>query len=74
MNSLAERLCLGAALRHGEVMAFPGRRRTCTFLLTSDDIDSPACHFGNEVLKVVDVARGRPARDLNRLLQELTGG
>jgi hypothetical protein len=56
------------------VWAFPGPRRNCTFLLTPDDIDSPSCHFGNEVLEVVDVVRGRPARDLNRLLQELTGG
>jgi len=73
LNSLAERLCLGAVLRHGEVMAFPGMRRKCTFLLTPDDIDSPTCHFGNEVLEVVDVVGGRPAGDLNRLLKAMTG-
>ncbi len=73
LNSLSERLCLGAVLRDREVVAFPGRQRRCTFLLTPDDIDSPACHFGNEVLEVVDLVGDRPGADLNGLVEEVAG-
>jgi hypothetical protein len=53
-------------------MAFANRKRRCTFLATPDDSDSPACHFGNEVLEVVDLVRGGPSTDLNRLLAAVT--
>ena len=73
LNSLAERLCLGAVVGDGETMAFPGLGRRCTFLLTPDDSDSPACHFGNEVLEVVDLVDGRASGDLHFLLEEVAG-
>jgi hypothetical protein len=52
LNSLAERLCLGVTIGDGEVMAFRGVRRRCTFLLSPDDLGSEVCHFGNEVLEL----------------------
>jgi hypothetical protein len=73
LNTLARRLCLGAVIRDGEVMPFRGTRRRGTFRLTPDDIDSKACHFGNEVLEVVDVVNGKAGPDLNLLLGELAG-
>ena len=71
LSSLAERLCLGAVIEDGETIAFPGVRRRCSVILTPDDIDSPACHFGNEVLEVVDVTGEKDGADLNRLLGHL---
>lgn len=74
LNRLAEGLCRGAVVRNGGVLRFPGTRRRCTFRLTPDDIDSPACHFGNEVLEVVDLVGLKPQGDLNRLLGRLAAG
>ena len=71
LNLLAERLCLGEVIQDGEVMAFRGTRRRCTFLLTADDSDSEACHFGNEVLEVADLVGKSAGADLNRLLGKL---
>jgi len=73
LNSLSERLCQGAMLGEGETAAFTGLRRRCTFLLSPDDSGSPHCHFGNEVLEVIDLVRGKAGSDLNRLLGELAG-
>ena len=54
-------------------MRFPGTRRRCTFVLTPDDVDSEACHFGNEVLELVDLVGSKAQGDLNRLLGKLAG-
>jgi hypothetical protein len=74
LNALAERLCLGAVIDDGDTMTLRGMSRQCTFLLTPDDIDSPACHFGNEVLEVVDLDKGEAADNLNKLLAEGADG
>jgi len=73
LNIVAERLCLGEVLHDGKAMPFKGTRRRCAFLLTPDDIDSPACHFGNEVLEIVDLVGKKATTDLNRLLGKLAG-
>jgi len=71
LNTLAERLCLGAVIADGEVIAFPGVRPRCTVLLTPDDSNSSACHFGNEVLEVVDLVGEKAGADLSWLLGHL---
>ncbi len=73
LNTLAAQACLGTAYGDGETVAFPGQRRRCTFRLTPDDIDSLSCHFGNEVLEIVDLVRGKPGEGLTHLLSEIAG-
>jgi hypothetical protein len=74
LNSLAGYLCRGAVIEDRHTMAFPGRKGKCSFLLTPDDVGSEECHFGNEVLEVVDLVKGRPANDLRRLLEDIARG
>ncbi len=71
LHSLAEHFSRGGVIEDRQTLSFPGRKRKCTFLLTPDDSDSETCHFGNEVLEVVDVVKGKPATDLHRLLEEI---
>ncbi len=74
LQSLAGYLCRGAALEGGHTMTFPGRKGRCTFVASPDDTDSAGCHFGNEVLEVVDLVRGKPVKGLRRLLTEVAAG
>jgi hypothetical protein len=73
LNIVAEYLCRGAVVEDRQTMSFPNASRWCTFLLTPDDSDSEACHFGNEVLEVVDLVKESPGTNLNRLLREIAG-
>jgi hypothetical protein len=72
LYSLATMLARGAAVRDGETMAFKGVKHQCSFVVSPDDADAADCHFGNEALEVVDLVRGKPSRDLCRLLEEIT--
>jgi hypothetical protein len=69
LTNLAEYLARGAVIRDRQTMTFPDAAGPCTFLASPDDLDSEACHFGNEALEVVDLVDGRPSSDLNRLLE-----
>jgi hypothetical protein len=71
LNVLAEYLCRGAVVEDRQTVSFPNTRRLCTFVATPDDSDSEACHFGNEVLEVVDLVKEQPAANLSRLLREV---
>jgi len=68
LNSLAAVLCRGGVFAERDTLGFPGTDRQATVLLTPDDADAPACHFGNESLLLVDLRDDGPGDDLNGLL------
>jgi hypothetical protein len=69
LNHLAGNLCRGSAITDGQVMNVAGTRRRCTFRHTPDDTQGDRTHFGNDVLEIVDVVRGKPSSDLRQVLR-----
>jgi hypothetical protein len=69
LNHLAGNLCRGSVITDGQVMNVAGTRRRCTFRHTPDDTPSDRTHFGNDVLEIVDVVRGKPSSDLRQVLR-----
>lgn len=72
VNRIAEHLALGAVIRDGQTMGFPGMQSKVVFIETPDDSEGLR-HFNNAALEVVDLdpETGYPAPGIGRLLREM---